>query len=141
VRPLFSAFAAGLALAACAGSPPTGFEADLPGTTWTVERVVDADGVVQRTDGGSVTFAADGALTLSSCNTCGGRYAVRGDELRVEAPLACTRRACLPGALELERYFAGPLELRREGAYLIAGPVGEVEGPQVHLVPAGDDAP
>ena len=125
------------ALSACAGPPPTGFEAALPGTTWTVERVVDADGVVRRTDGGRVTFAADGGLTLESCNVCNGSYAVRDDALRVDEPLACTRRACAPDALELERYVAGPLELRREGAYLILEPLGVPDGPQIHLVPAG----
>lgn len=135
-----SLFALALTLGACAGTPPTGLEASLPGTTWTVERVVDADGVVRRTDGGRVTFAADGGLTLESCNTCTGSYAVRDDQLRIDEPLACTRRACAATELELEQYLVGPLTLEREGAYLIASPLGEVEGPQIHLVPAGGAA-
>lgn len=129
-----------LALSACASTPPTGFEADLPGTTWTVERVVDADGVVRPTEGGRVTFGADGSLSLESCNSCAGSYGLRDAELRISEPLACTRRACAPDVLELEAYFAGALTLEREGAYLIARPSGAAEGPQVHLVPAGGAA-
>lgn len=123
----------------CASSPPTGFAADLPGTTWTVERVVDVDGRILRTDSAEVTFEADGDLALSSCNLCSGSYAVREAELRIDEPLACTRRACLVDSIELERYFAGPLTLRRDGVYLIVEPGGGIEGAQVHLVPSGGD--
>ena len=114
--------------------PPTGLAAEVPGSSWTVERVVLADGTVVRGDGDRVTFAPDGALTLSSCNVCNGRYAVREDVLTVEEPLACTRAGCAPGAVELERYLGSTATLRRDGAYLVA----ESEGAQVLLVPAGD---
>ncbi len=94
------------------------------------------DGTVLR--GGAadqVTFSADGALVLSSCNACNGTYSVREDVLTVDAPLACTRRACAPGAVELERVLGTAATLRRDGVYLIAEPLeGGVE--QALFVPA-----
>ena len=122
-------------LAGC-GRPPTGLAAEVPGSSWTLERVVLGDGTVLRGDGDRVTFARGGELTLSSCNECTGRYRVRGDELTVEAPLACTRRGCAPGAVELERYLGGVSTLSRDGAYLVVGPA-ESAAYQVLLVPAG----
>ncbi len=127
-------------VAGCGGSAPTtGLAADLPGTTWTLERVVLPDGEVLRGDGDRVTFAADGTVSVRSCNTCNGRYRLREGRLEFEA-LACTRRACRPGTVELERYLSGTLAFRRDGAYLILDAVDETgtEGPQVLLVPAGD---
>ena len=129
---LFLSIAAG-----CSTPPPlAGMEASLPGSSWTLERVVRADGTVQRGDGDRVTFAADGELVLSSCNACNGRYGLTGDVLAIEEPLACTRRACAPGAVELERVLGTSATLRREGVYLIAEPLaGDVE--QALFVPAG----
>ena len=130
---------AALFAAGCGSSPPTGLAAAVPGTSWTVERVVTADGAVLRGDGARVTFAADGALVVSSCNECSGRYTMREDLLTVEAPLACTRRACPDSEIELERYLAGTTALSRDGAYLVAEPVAEaggLTGVQVLLVPA-----
>ena len=124
------------ALSVGCGGPPTGLAAEVPGSSWTLERVVLADGAVVRGDGARVTFAPDGALSLSSCNECNGRYSVREDVLTVGAPLACTKRACPAGAVELERYFGGVSALRRDGAYLVVEPADAAVG-QVLLVPAG----
>lgn len=123
-----------VALSTGCSRAPTGLAAEVPGSSWTLERVVDADGTVLRGDGDRVTFAPDGALTLASCNACSGRYSVREDVLTVEGPLACTARACAPGAVELERYLGGASALRRDGAYLVAESAG---GAHVLLVPAG----
>lgn len=123
----------------CAG-PPTGVAADLPGSTWTVERVVVGDGEILRGDG-QVTFGASGSLSVSSCNVCNGGYAVRGDRLEVREPLACTRRGCEPGALELEDFFAGSLTIRRDGLYLVVEPDPLGDGPQVLLLPAPGTRP
>ena len=130
-----------LALAGCAGSAPapTGLAAVIPGTSWTLERVVTADGGVLRGDGDQVTFGAGGEVILASCNQCTGQFAMDGDALTVAAPLACTRRACPFGTVELEAYLAGTSTLRREGDYLIAEPLtelGEPTGAQVLMVPA-----
>ncbi len=124
--------------AGCGGrTPTTGLAAEIPGTTWSLERVVLPDGGVLRGDADRVTFAADGSVNVSSCNTCNGRYRLRGERLEIE-PLACTRRACPTGDVELERYLSGPLTLRRDGAYLVLDAMGEAgtAGPQVLLVPA-----
>ena len=129
-----------LVLTACGGSAPTtGLAAELPGTTWTLERVVLPEGGVLRGDGDRVTFAADGSLSVQSCNNCNGQYRVRDGRLEIEA-LACTRRGCPPGDVELERYLSGALTLRRDGAYLILDAVDEsgADGPQVLLLPAGE---
>ncbi len=124
-----------LVLSAGCSQAPTGLAADVPGSSWTLERVVLADGTVLRGDGDRVTFAPDGGLTLASCNVCNGRYSVRDDVLTVEGPLACTLRACEPGTVELERYLGGTATLRPDGGYLIVEPA-EGEGAQVLLVPA-----
>ena len=124
----------------CSQPPLTGLAAELSGSSWTLERVVAPDGAVLRGDDDRVTFAADGTLTISSCNSCAGRYRVRDGVLEVEPGLACTKRACPDGRVELERYFAGPTTLRRDGQYLVVQP-STVEGadapePQILLVPA-----
>lgn len=129
-------------IAGCSG-PPTGLAADLPGTTWTVERVVRADGMVLRGGDDQVTFGPDGALTLSSCNACNGRYRMRGGALRVEEGMACTKRACPDTRIELERYVAGELTVRLEGQYLIIEGAAETDAPtaQVLLLPEGGVPP
>ncbi|MDT0631600.1 META domain-containing protein [Rubrivirga sp. S365] len=122
------------------GSTPTGLEADVPGSTWTVERVVTGNGEVLRGEG-QVTFGSSGSLSVSSCNVCNGTYAVSGDQLEVAEPLACTRRRCGPGELELEDFFAGLLTLRRDGLYLVVEPDPLAGGPQVLLLPAPGASP
>lgn len=108
-------------LAGCGGTPPV--LADLAGTTWTVERIVMSDAEVRRGDGESVTFGAGGLVSISSCNQCSGKATVRDGALVIEPELGCTKRACGPGVLELDRLLAGRA-LRRDGLYLIAdGPV------------------
>ena len=112
--------------------------ADLPGTTWTLERVVLADGGVLRGLDDQVTFGPDGGLTLSSCNTCTGRFRLRTDELQIEEPLACTRRGCPGDRVELERYLAGRHRLRMDGQYLVAEPINDgAEAVQVMFLPGG----
>ena len=122
----------------CSRAPATGLAADLPGSTWTLERVVLADGSVLRDVGNEVTFGPDGDLTLSSCNTCTGRFRLRGDELRVGEILTCTKRGCSVDAVELERYLAGRHALRMDGQYLVAEPLDEAaEAEQILFLPAG----
>lgn len=129
-----------LSTVACSG-PPTGLEADLPGSAWAVERVVTGDGEILRGEG-RVMFGATGGLSVSSCNVCNGTYQVRGDRLFVPEALACTRRGCAPGALELENFFAGDLTIRRDGLYLVVEPRPLNGGPQVLLLPSdGAEAP
>lgn len=115
-----------LLTAAGCSSPPTGLSAELPGTSWTLERVVHQDGRVERGSGERITFAPDGNVLIVSCNTCNGSYRMRGNELSVRSPLACTRRACAPGTIELETFFEESVALQRDGAYLIAE--GEAPG-------------
>lgn len=104
-------------VAGCAGTPPA--VADLAGTTWTVERIVMSDAEVRRGDGESITFGADGMVSVSSCNQCSGRARAQGSAIVIDPAMACTKMACGPGVLELERLVAGR-ELRRDGLYLIA---------------------
>ena len=129
----FTLILALLALAGCS-SPPTGLSAELPGTAWTLERVVYADGRVARGTGERVTFEPDGRVLVVSCNTCNGTYRMRGNELAVRSPMACTLRACADGAVELERYLDGDLTLQRDGAYLIMEGVLP-DSPQLHFLP------
>ena len=114
-----SAFLVALALLAGCSRPPTGLGAEVPGTSWTLERVVYADGRVERGSGERVSFNPDGTLLVASCNTCNGSYRFRGARLSTRGPLACTRRACMPGEVELETYFDGEHAVRRDGSYLI----------------------
>lgn len=110
--------------AGCGGTSP--LVDDLASTTWTVERVVFSDADVRRGDGETVTFGEDGAVSVASCNQCSGTLRSVGGELVIRSPMACTKRMCGPGVLELERYITDRT-LRRDGLYLIAdgpGPIG-----------------
>ncbi|MEM6287216.1 MAG: META domain-containing protein [Bacteroidota bacterium] len=124
-------------LAGC-GRAPTGLAAELPGTTWTLERVVLADGSVLRGSDDQMTFGPDGGLTLSSCNTCNGRFRLRGDDLRLDDAMVCTKRACMDGQVELERYLTGHLTLRMDGQYLVAEPADEMAAATQVLFLPGD---
>ena len=135
MRALLVLAAALCTVAACTPPPPVGLAADVPGTTWSVERVVGGDGQVRRGDGTEqVSFGPEGSLSLSSCNLCSGRYAVADSVLTIGPGLACTRRACATGGLELERYLEGTSVLRRDGAYLVIVP--DSLAAQILLVPA-----
>ncbi len=111
--------------------------AALPGTSWTLERIVLADSGVLRGDGDQVTFNADGTLNLSSCNLCSGQFTMQDSVLTVQEPMGCTRRACMNGQVELERYLMGASVVRRDGVYLVVEPTaGPAE--QILFVPASD---
>lgn len=116
---LLSSFVALVSLAACS-TPPTGVAADVMGTSWTVERIITPDGVLRQE--AQISFGDEGSVAMSSCNQCSGRYRMRDDVFTSDGGLACTKRACTSGQLELERYFTGPVSLRQEGTYLVAEP-------------------
>ena len=126
-------FPLALLVAAGCARTPTGLSAELPGTSWTLERVVYADGSVERGAGERITFEPDGRVLVVSCNTCNGTFRLRGNRLQVREPLACTRRACAEGAVELEAFFEEERQLTRDGAYLIAD--GEGESAQLLFLP------
>ena len=125
-------------LAGCGGgSEIPGGTTALPGTAWTVERIVYPSGDVVRGSGETVAFGADGSLVMSSCNTCQGRYRFRRGVLEVAENLSCTRKACPPEAVELERVVSGNQEVSRDGPYLVleARDAGG-DAPQVLLLPS-----
>ena len=141
--PLVLAVVLMAALAGC-GARPAGEASGLPGTTWLVDRIVEPDGSVRRGTGETVSFGADGRIALSSCNECSGPYGVsRAGVLTLDPALVCTRRGCAEGATELEREVVGPLQVRRDGEYLVLD--GGADGRQILLLPdpeaAGTAAP
>lgn len=113
------AFVLVLILAGCGGSTPSGESAVLPGSSWSVERIVYASGEVVRGDGETVAFGADGSIAMSSCNTCQGRYRAKRSSLSIDETLRCTRKACRPGEIQLERFLSGPQLIERDGPYLV----------------------
>lgn len=116
------ALAALLVATGCATTAPA---SEYAGTVWTLDRIVTADGAVRRGSGEErLTFGADGALSVASCNQCNGRYEIDGPTLIVDEALGCTRRGCPDGAIELERYTTGALSMRREGTFLIIEAAG-----------------
>ena len=120
-----------LFLVGCGGSPRTGAMAELAGTAWTVERIVYPTGEVIRGGGETLAFGTDGSLSMSSCNSCQGRYRARRVTVEIRQPLACTRRACATDAVELERFIGGVQRVERDGAYLVLTTVyPEGEEPQ-----------
>lgn len=106
-----------LAASACSSPAPV---SPYAGTVWTLDRIVDADGSVSRGSGDErLTLGADGSIAVQSCNLCNGRFSTDDDVLTVAGgAMACTRRACLDGQVELERAFAGPVGLERDGPTL-----------------------
>lgn len=127
-----------LLLVAGCSRTPTGLSAELPGTAWTLERVVYADGTVERGTGERITFDPDGRVLLASCNTCNGTFRLRGNRLQVREPLACTRRGCTEGEIELEVFFEEERQLTRDGAYLIVE--GEESSAQLLFLPVATSA-
>lgn len=98
------AFAAALALAACAtADPPADPAVHLLGASWTVEDL-DGRGVVDSA-AATLQFSADGRLTgRGSCNSYGGSYIASGETLSVGA-LATTKRACAEALMRQEQLF------------------------------------
>ncbi|WP_412067417.1 META domain-containing protein [Rubrivirga sp. IMCC43871] len=123
------------ALAACSPSAPVGIAAEVPGTTWSLERIVTADGDVVRAEPAEISFGPEGSLAIQSCNACSGRYAAQDSVLTIDGPLACTKKACPAGALELERHVMGASVMRREGLYLTVLPADSTVD-QLLFVPA-----
>lgn len=106
------------ALSACSPAAPVGIASEVPGTTWSLERIVTADGEVVRAEPAEISFGPEGSLSVQSCNACSGRYAARDSLLTIDGPLACTKKACPNGTLQLERHVMGTSVMRREGLYL-----------------------
>jgi len=98
------AFAAGLALAACAtAAAPTDPASRLLGASWTVEDL-DGRGVVDSAEA-TLQFSADGRLTgRGSCNSYGGGYTASGETLSIGA-LVTTKRACAEALMRQEQLF------------------------------------
>ncbi len=125
MRLLLAAVAVTLVVSACSSPAPVSPYAR---TVWTLDRIVDADGNVTRGSGEErLTLGADGLVLIASCNLCNGRYTTADDVLTVAAPVACTRRACTDGQLELERFFTGPVGLDRDGPTLTVSAPGDVQ--------------
>ncbi|MEO0558424.1 MAG: META domain-containing protein [Bacteroidota bacterium] len=123
----------------CSSPPPTGLSAELPGTAWTLERVVYDDGRVERGTGEQrITFEPDGRVLIVSCNTCNGTYRMRGNELTMRDPMACTRRGCMEQEIELETFFSGAMTLSRDGSYLIVESLEAADPAQLLFLPVSD---
>lgn len=95
----------------------------LAGTTWRLayitatgdDYVIEDDSVPPDV----LTFDAEGrGVHVTTCNQCAGLYVV-GDRTLEITRLACTRRACPDGRLELDRYLAGRSRWRLEGDRLV----------------------
>ncbi|WP_412062926.1 META domain-containing protein [Rubrivirga sp. IMCC45206] len=134
-RPLLLAAFGIAALAACSPPVPVGVAAEVPGTTWSLERIVTADGEIARAEPAEISFGPQGSLAIQSCNACSGRYAASDSLLTIEGPLACTKKACPAGALELERHVMGTSVMRRDGLYLTVLPADSTVA-QLLFVPA-----
>jgi heat shock protein HslJ len=119
----------------CAGAA-SGLGSSLPGTTWVIERIVYADGNVDRGSGESITFGMDGTISVSSCNVCNAEYRISRESLRIAQPMACTRGACQPGRPEVETFLTDARKMHMEGEYLVIEPAeGSAPGPQLLLLP------
>ncbi|GAB5535158.1 MAG: hypothetical protein Rubg2KO_14070 [Rubricoccaceae bacterium] len=135
----FTLLLALLVVVGCSSPPPTGLSAELPGTAWTLERVVYDDGRVARGTGEQrITFEPDGGVLIVSCNTCNGTYRMRGNELMVRDPMACTRRGCMEGEIELETFFQGEMTLSLDGSYLIIESAEAIEAAQLLFLPVSE---
>ena len=119
------AVAAVAVLSACSSPAPV---SPYAGTVWTLDRIVAADGSVTRGSGEErLTLSADGSVAMQSCNLCNGRFATADDVLTVAEPVACTRRGCGDGQIQMERFFAGPVGLERSGPTLTVSAAGDVQ--------------
>lgn len=127
-------------LAGCGGPGSSSRDATLlTGSSWTVERIVYPSGEVVRGDGETIAFGSDGSIAVSSCNNCSGRFDRSRGGVLIDAN-RCTKRACAPGTIELERFVNGQQSVERDGPYLILTAVpaerDSAEAPQVVLLPS-----
>lgn len=110
MRTVLSLLLAGLA-AGCAATPPAGGPppADLVGPTW---RLVAIGGDAVPADAGvTLTFGTDGGVSGSSgCNRFSGTADLGPGSALGFSPLASTRRACAPPAMEREQAFLTALQ-------------------------------
>ncbi len=125
-----------LAASACSSPTPV---SPYAGSVWSLDRIVGADGSVTRGTGDErLTFGADGSVSVQSCNACAGRYTITDDVMTVAPGMACTRRGCTSGQIELETAFAGPVGLERDGPTLT---VSGADGAQYVFVSESMAAP
>ncbi|MDX1438968.1 MAG: META domain-containing protein [Rubricoccaceae bacterium] len=86
----FAAFSCKVPLSNNAGPDASGA---LAGTAWEL-RSVSLDGEDQRDVHPDLLWFSDSdAVSIQSCNSCGGSYSVNGSRITFGS-LACTRRAC-----------------------------------------------
>lgn len=110
---LVVAFAAGCRTTAVPPNPVLG--------TWALSALAQGADSLTTADGlpaDLLRFEDDGGVRTRSCNACSGLY-VLSDRHVVLRNLACTRRACPPDQLELDRYLAGRAAYYRAGDRLV----------------------
>jgi heat shock protein HslJ len=89
--------------------------------TWALRALAQGGDSLSTADGlpaDLLRFEADSGVRTRSCNACSGNYVVSDNHV-VLRNLACTRRACEVGRLELDRYVAGRAAYRRTGDLLV----------------------
>lgn len=120
-------------LAACrTAEPPPNPLAD---TAWELRALVQGGDSLTTADGlpaDLMRFEADGGFRSRSCNLCTGLY-VLSDLHVVVRNLGCTRRACAPARLELDRYVAGRARYRLAGDQLVLYVDDDVNGIEANL--------
>lgn len=124
---------AALLIAACrtAAPPPN----PLAGTAWELRTLVQGSDSLTAAGGlpaDQVRFQPDSGVRIRSCNTCTGTYRF-SDRHVVTERLACTRRACPAGRLELDRYVAGRAAYRLRGDWLILDIDDDLNGIEARL--------
>lgn len=99
---------------ACSNSPSTptspssgagslALTADRLAGTWTLTSMQVVGQAVQAAPAGAsytLSFAENRLSTRADCNTCGGAFALSGNQLTAGPALACTRAACPTMAFE-----------------------------------------
>jgi heat shock protein HslJ len=103
--------------------------------TWALRAFVEGTDSLSTADGlpnDLLRFEPDGGIRTRSCNVCSGNYVV-SDRHVVARNLACTRRACEVGRLELDRYVAGRAAYRRSGDLLVLDIDDQINGIDARL--------
>lgn len=108
-------------------------DAELVGTTWTLDTIVEGDTASSVPTGVSATlvFGADGSVVgTDDCNGYGGRYSVEGDVLVVVPAEDSTAPRCSEAGRLVES--AGRATLAGEVGWAIEGDRLTLEGPDGH---------
>jgi len=127
-------------IGACASTPGPS-DNPLADTAWEFRRIAirSNDFFMLPNDEGvhkdQVLFGADSSISIRSCNTCSGFYAIEGNHIVINH-MVCTRRACELDWIDLVRQIGDHATFRFDDDFLILEKIVAVDTTSLIFAPA-----